>query len=132
MRKIKLVAVLALLSISLFSCSGSGPEATAKQFVTLTSQGDLAEAKKLCTAETASLLAMAEGFMAKEKDKLKEQNKNIAVEVISTEITDDKAKVKYKITGAKDATKEEQEIDLVKIDGDWKVNINKEGMGGAK
>ena len=128
MRQLKLIAITTLLSLSLFSCSGNGPEGVTKKFVKLTSQGEFTEAKELCTEKTASLLSMAEGFAGDKISEMKEKNKDVDVEIVSSEVNDDKATVKYKVTGIENNDNQEKSLDLVKVDGDWKVDINKEGM----
>ena len=59
---------------------------------------------------------------------MKEKNKDVDVEIVSSEVNDDKATVKYKVTGIENNDNQEKSLDLVKVDGDWKVDINKEGM----
>lgn len=127
MKQLKLAAAAVVISFSLFSCSGgNGPEGVTEKFVELTGKGEFGEAKELCTEKTAALLAMAEGFAGDKKEEIKEKNKDIKVEIISSEVKDDKATVKYKVTGGENEGQESQ-LDLVKVDGDWKVDINKEG-----
>lgn len=127
MRYLKTFSLSILLSLTLFSCSESGPEATAEKFITLTNQGEFAEAKKLCTENTAQLLIMAESMLQDDKkNKIKEKNKDLDIEITSTIIDGDKARVKYKIIDA--GVDKEQQLDLVKVKGEWKVNIF---MGGA-
>lgn len=128
MKQLRSIAIAAVLSLSLFSCSGNGPEGVTKEFVKHTSQGEFAEAKELCTEKTASLLSMAEGFAGDKIAEMKEKNKDIDVEIVSSDVKDDKATVKYKVTGGENIDAQEKELDLVKVDGDWKVDINKEGM----
>jgi len=126
--RIKLFSLLAVLSFSLFSCSGNGPEGVAEKFVVLTSQGDFTEAKKYCDESTAAMMNMAETLVAGKKEELKEKNKDIKVDIISSDVKDDKATVKYNIVNG-ETTSEEKQIDLKKIDGEWKVSLNKEGAG---
>jgi len=133
----KVIAVFAFLSMTmLVSCSGNGPEGVAKKFLELTGQGEFGKAKEYCDEKTGQLLGMAESMMPADK-KAEAKKKKVNVEIISSEIKDDKAKVKYKasVEGETPAEKsEEKTLDLVKVDGKWKVTIdkensNKEGMG---
>ena len=135
----KVIALVAFLSMTmLVSCSGNGPEGVAKKFVELTTQGEFGEAKKYCDEKTGQLLGMAESMIPADK-KAEAKKQKVNVEIISSEIKDDTAKVKYRATveGDKAGSENsgEKTLDLVKVDGKWKVTIDKEngdkeGMGG--
>jgi len=122
MRQIKMIALAAVLSFSLYSCSDNEPETTAKNFINLTNQGEFAEAKKLGTEQTASFLSMSENLLGDKKAEMKEKAKDLKIEILSSDIKEDKAKVTYKVIGAN--IDKEQHLDLVKVDGAWKVDIN--------
>ncbi len=124
----KLFSVLAILSLTLFvSCSGGGtPESVAEKFILASSKGDFEEAKKYCDEKTGSMLGMMAGSMS-EKDKEEAKKMDVKFEVVSSDVKEETAVVKYKMT-AKGETSPEQSMDLKKVDGDWKVTINKEGM----
>lgn len=108
----------------------SGPEGVAKNFLELTAKGEFGEAKKYCDEPTAQLLSMAEGLAQEKKEEMKD--KKVTVEIISSEENEEgnTATVKYKqAEGDEDiAGAEEKTLTLKKIDGDWKVSIDKEGM----
>lgn len=129
----KLVAIFAFLSMTmLVSCSGNGPEGVAKKFLELTGKGDFAGAKKYCDEKTGQLLSMADSMLPADK-KAEIAKKKVEIEIISSEEKGDKAKVKYKAKGEGESG-EEKTLDLVKVDGEWKVTIdkengNKEGAG---
>ncbi|NBL63659.1 DUF4878 domain-containing protein [Flavobacterium sp. NST-5] len=130
----KAMMLMAFISfITLTSCSGDNPEAVAEKFLNHVNKAEFEEAKKYCDKKTGELIgmmaSMAGGKTAEMKDK------DIKTEIISSEIKDEKASVKYKIVG-KDAPADskEQSIDLIKEDGKWKVTIDKENAnkeGGA-
>lgn len=128
----KLLGAVAIASMGLLvSCSGNGPEGAAESFVMHTTKGEFAEAKKYSTETTAQLLSMGEAMGGERLSQMREQNKDAKVEIISSEVTKDSlATVKYKVTGV-EGPAEEKSVDLVKRDGEWKVNINKEGGAGA-
>lgn len=116
---------MAFLSMSLLvSCSGNGPEGVAKKFLDHTNKGEFTEAKEYCDEQTAKLLNMAESLGGDAVEELKKQE--VDVEILSSEVSEDgnTAKVRYKSTENGEVT--EKEIDLIKIDGDWKVTMNKE------
>ena len=131
----KAFLILGFLSFSFFvSCSNdSNPEAVAEKFLNHVNKGEFAEAKEYCDEQTASLIGMMESMVAGKKDEMKKLDAK--VEIISSEVTDDKATVKYKTTSTKEPTGTEQTLNLVKVDGKWKVTIDKENAnkeGGAK
>lgn len=131
----KAFLILGFLSFSFFvSCSNdSNPEAVAEKFLNHVNKGEFKEAKEYCDEQTASLIGMMESMAAgAKKDELK--NNDAKVEIISSEVKDDKATVKYKTVGGKAPNAAEQTLNLVKVDGKWKVTIDKENANkeGAK
>lgn len=120
-----------MASLLLVSCSGGGPEGTVKQFVAHTSKGEFEEAKKYGTESTNGLLSMAQQFGGSQAAEMKEKNKDVKVDIISSDVKDSIATVKYKVTGIANPSDEEKELNLVKQNGDWKVDMKKEGMGGG-
>ncbi|MEZ0005233.1 hypothetical protein ABH942_000584 [Flavobacterium sp. 28YEA47A] len=130
----KAFLILGFLSFSFFvSCSNdSNPEAVAEKFLNHVNKGEFKEAKEYCDEQTASLIGMMESMAGAKKDELKKNDAK--VEIISSEVKDDKATVKYKTVGGKAETSAEQTLNLVKVDGKWKVTIDKENANkeGAK
>src|SRR5690606_17615403 len=128
----KVIAVLALASMSLFvACSGNGPEGTAEKFVLHSTKGEFEEAKKYGTESTGRLLSMAEALGGEKIAEMKEKNKDAKVEIISSEVKDTTAVVKYKVTGMEGNDGTERSLNLVKRDNAWKVNMSKENGSGA-
>jgi Domain of unknown function (DUF4878) len=118
----KLSSVMAILSLTLFvSCSGGGsPESVVEKFLGHVYKGEVEEAKKYSDENTASNLSeMAGRITPEKKEELKKMDTKI--EVISSDIQDETAVVKYKTT-SKGETSREQTIILIKVDGDWKVS----------
>lgn len=131
----KAFLILGFLSFSFFvSCSNdSNPEAVAEKFLNHINNGEFAEAKEYCDEPTAQLIGMMESVMGGKKDEMK--NLNAKAEIISSEVNEDKATVKYKTTSTKEPNAVEQSLQLVKVDGKWKVSIDKENAnkeGGMK
>lgn len=122
----KAFLILGFLSFSFFvSCSNdSNPEAVAEKFLNHVNKGEFAEAKEYCDEQTASMIGMLESMAAGKKDELK--NNKEKIEIISSEVVEDKATVKYKSTGGEASTDAEKTLNLVKVDGKWKVTIDKE------
>lgn len=122
---------LMLMSMTmLVSCSGGGPEGVAKKFLELTNKGEFEKAKEYCDEDTAALIGMMENMA---KDKIEEMKDNNAkIVIISSDVNEEegKAKVTYKSIeeDQKEEDVKESQLDLVKVDGDWKVTIDKENM----
>ena len=106
----------ALFAIFLISaCSSSGPQDVAEKFIkAVYTDQDFDAAAEYGTESTAAMLAMAKSF-AKEEDKGK------TFKIINTEIDEDKAVCTYTI----DEDESENKLDLIKVDGDWKVEMKK-------
>ncbi len=122
------VTLTAFLLIGFTACSGgkNSPEGVTKDFLTAMQKVDLEKAKELCAPETASLITMMEtyGKAEMEKAKLEAKDKGVKeIKIISSKIDGDKAKVVYTAGDEKEET-----MDLKKIDGKWKVSVDKEGM----
>ncbi len=74
---------------------------------------------------------MAQQFAGDKLKEMKEKNKDVKVDIVSSEVKDSIATVKYKVSGIEGATADEKKLELVKKDGEWKVDMKKEGMGGG-
>ncbi len=121
----KLFLFLAFMSMSLMvSCSGGGPEGAAKKFLKHTNKGEFEEAKKYCDERTAGLLSMAQSMAG---DRIQEmKDRDIDIDILSSEVNEegDKALVKYQVKEGEQVA--EKELDMVKVDGEWKASMNKE------
>lgn len=109
----KKLVLLFAISVMLLACSSSGPENAAKNFTENLAKGKIEEAKKYCTESTGQLLdfgnSLAGGVDIYPDYKFK---------LVKTEKEDSKATVTYI-----DPEGGEETLELVKIDGHWKVNI---------
>ena len=106
-------------------CGAKGPDAIALDVMQKLSSGqaNLEYLAKNCTENTAISLATSRGDIVKEL-------KGVTFKVINTEIKDDKAVVSIEQTHAD--KKRINKMDLVKVDGVWRVDINEEGGSNAK
>lgn len=124
-----LLLLIAFLSLTLLnSCSEEKePVRVAKKFVELTNKGEFEEAKKYCDESTAALLDVAKKLVKMTKEEIEAKDGDI--EIVSSEINEegDKATVKYKEPGEGEDDMVKH-LDLIKIDGEWKVTIDKENM----
>ena len=99
----------------------------AKKYHPDLNKGDFEKAQKYCDEDTAAILAMAESLGGKAKEEMK--GKDVKINIISSEVNEegDKATVKYTET-TDGETSPEKSVELKKIDGDWKVSMDKESM----
>ena len=109
--------------ILFFSCSPiDSPEKVAVNFLNAFSKKNFSEAKQYCTPETIKLVEVAESLSKLSTAKNDFMNKNY--EVLSQEITGEKAIVKFREKGSNEI----QMMNLEKINGQWLVAISKEDV----
>lgn len=111
-----------LFGIIIASCGNKDntPEVVTQKFITAVNQEKFDEAKKYCDEQTAQMLDML-ASMSKKIEKSTEEVK-VDFKVVKVEKKgDDKAKVFYTVNNEKETS-----LDLKKIDGKWKVSIDKE------
>ncbi len=120
MKKLLSVVIVAIIIVAVSACGNkkNSPEAVAETFLGHLNKKEYAEAKKLGTENTKQMLDMMEsvGSMG-----AKAEAKDVKIENLKCTTEADKAKCTYKAEG-KDET-----IDLVKQDGNWLVDMKKEG-----
>ncbi len=117
---IKSILVNSVLILALFlaGCSsGKAPRSTAQAFLENLVEGKLTEAKKYATEQTSQLLDMVSSMGG-----LEEIDPNSKFIFVDETVDGNKAVVKYR----QKAGGEVETIDLVKIDGIWKVHIQKD------
>ncbi len=107
----------------LAACSENSPKSVAENFLKAMNKMDFDGAKKYGTDETGKMLDMLSGFSKMMPDSAKKESK---AEIISEKIEGDKATVIYKDEGKS----EEQVLNLIKIDNQWKVAMSKDNMNG--
>lgn len=123
MKKIMLVLSVVGL-IGMVSC-GSGKEEyeeVAINFMDALSEYDFQKAGEYATEDTKKLLAFMQMMMDENPEAMKKDQPEDVEFVSSEKKGDDKAIVKFK-----DESGEEQEVTVVKEDGEWKVHMDKEG-----
>jgi hypothetical protein len=126
MKKLLSIGFVLVFSAFMFSCGGGSsdnPGDVAKDFLTALSNQDYDKAKDFGTEETGQILDMIKGMAsmipAEEVEADKADIKTLKMGEV--EIDGDKAVVHYgtdKKTGEK--------LDMVKVDGKWKVAMKKE------
>jgi hypothetical protein len=111
-----------LMICFLFACSGNSPKSVAENFLKAMNKMDFDGAKKYGTEDTNKMLDMLSGFAKMMPDSAKKED--VKMEITSEKIEGDKATYTYKEEG-KDG---DQTINLVKVDGKWKVAMSKDDM----
>lgn len=124
----RIFKAVSLVSIVLFiiSCGGGdSPKSVAEHFLKAMNKMDYETAKKYGSEDTGRLLDMMSGFAKMIPDSAREEK---SFEIKDEKIDGDKATVTYVQSGEVG----EQTLDLVKIDGKWKVAMSKDSMNGEE
>jgi hypothetical protein len=100
-----------VLTLSLAAC-GDSPSSVASEFMNELAKGNVTKAKEHCTPQTATIVDMMVSMNQLPKGKF--------TVVKEEKVSDNQAKVILKNENGKD-----EKVDLVKLDGKWKVAINK-------
>ncbi|MFW5757647.1 MAG: hypothetical protein ACOC4J_00510 [Bacteroidota bacterium] len=110
-------SIFIFLTLTLISCSPEQKaKAVADKFLTHIEKGEFEEASQYATNETGQILTMAESFMEEE---IREQKPHENLECLVEE-DGNTAKCTYQ------AGDETETINLIKVDGEWKVHLTKE------
>ena len=119
-RKLSLLAILAVVAVA---CGGGGPEATVKTFFSLMEEGKVSEASELVMApdEMKAFMSMA---MAEGTKELERKGGIKKMKFLEKNVTGETAELKVEMTYGNGET-DTQDISLVKVDGDWKLSMNK-------
>ncbi len=104
---------IVLVALALSGC-GASPSSTAEKFTVALAKGDIETAKKHCTQSTGSMLEMARSMGAVQTQP------DFEFEASREDVDGNRATVYFK-----DADGNEEKVDLVKIDGQWLVEIRK-------
>jgi len=103
---------VAALTIGLTACGGDSPSSVASDFMNELSKGNVTKAKEQATPQTGAIVDMMVSMNQLPKGKF--------TVVKEEKVSDTQAKVILKGENGK-----EDKVDLVKIDGKWKVAITK-------
>jgi hypothetical protein len=128
MKNAILKSIVLISCIILASCSSNSPESSALNFMKSFSNGDFETAKEYATTDTKSMLSMLESFGGKDQLEDMSLGKNSKFKITNTEINGDSAICTIQVKDA-DGEVEDLPINLVKKDGEWLVDMNKEDMG---
>lgn len=123
----KLHYVLMVVFLLFTSCKRSEkPKDVADHFLSAWSKGDFEEAKNYGTEDSKKLLDMMNNFKLMVEDSTFE--KETKYKITREKIEGDNATVYYKEEG----NSGESHLSLVKIYGEWKVNVSKESINGTE
>jgi hypothetical protein len=118
-----------LMIVSIVSC-GSNEEEKVKdvvtKFRTAVQELKFDEASKYCEENTGKMISSIGEMMAMVPENKKKEIKEEKFEISKVEFNNDTAYVYYWDGKTIDKNEEAEKMDLVKIDGDWKIYINKE------
>ncbi len=123
MNKLSKIGFILIFSLFVAACGGNdNPQQVAKSFFKALSEQDYEKAGEFGTESTKAMLTLVKSFaeMA-DKDAENEMGDLSAIEWGETEIDGDKAVCHYSVPG-----KEDQKVDLKKVDGEWKVDMKKD------
>ena len=125
-----ILAILVIVVLLAVSACGKKPETTARAFLDAVAKHDFAAAKQLATEDSQALLSMAESFVNEMGDQQKTEMQEMEYAITKTEVDGDKAIVTFEQWEvSKPAEKKTNTINLVKVDGDWKVKVEKGNAG---
>lgn len=120
---LKQVATAALV-VWMTACGGSEtPTSVADNFLKALNKMDYETAKKYGSEDTGKLLDMMSGFAKMMPDSAKKEK---SFEIKNEKVDGNKATVTYTESGEEG----EQTLNLVKVDGKWKVAMSKDSMNG--
>jgi major membrane immunogen (membrane-anchored lipoprotein) len=113
--------IMGFLSLVIACNKEDGPEQVAEKFLVHISKAEFKEAKEYCDEKSGGFLDMMAGMVGENKPTEEEAG---TIEIIKSEINEDKAKVTYKNSNEEG----EKTLDLVKVDDKWLVTIDKESQ----
>ncbi len=124
-----ILILLVLATLLIIAGCGQKPQNVADQFLTAMEKNDVETMKALSLEESHKTIEFI--GMIQNDSKIISSHK-----IISTEIVDDVATVKYTVELTEefkeethqDEAPQEETLTLVKVDGTWKVKIDKDGM----
>lgn len=124
MKKCLSMFAMAALAVLCFTGCSKGPEDVAVKFCEAMAEMNLEKASEYANEDTQKILKMLDAMAdAEKKAAEKEKTAGTTFKAVETKIDGDKATVKIERT--KDGKTETDDMDLVKVDGEWKVAMKK-------
>ena len=120
-----IISIIFLLAACGSSAPANDPESVAKAFLERLGRMDFNGAKELATKDGQKMLSMIQGFIAmadeEKKKEMEEEGQAGPPVIVSVDEQGDKAMVVYSM-----GDKKNQPLELLKENGQWKVNFQKE------
>lgn len=110
----------AAMSMLLVACGGGGPDGAVKGWYNAMNAGKHSEAIKYLAPAMAEFAKMDGGKSM--SDEMTHNGTMTKVEIVSSDVRGEGAEIKARIH-FKDGGVEDQDISLVKQDGDWKITL---------
>ncbi len=120
------MAALLALAVTLVSCGGGSPKASAEKWLNGFYHMDYAQAKEVSTEETKKQLESFESMMGMMQQNAKDEAKKIKVDVKDPKVTGDNATVEYTLSNDPSP----KTLKMVKQNGKWMAQWSKMDMGG--
>lgn len=128
MSKLSILLVILVTLIGLSACQPK-PETAANAFFKALENQDFEAAKELSTQEGQQLLSLIQSFAENADEEQLAEMKNTKYKVIETKVEGDSAVVVYEQWDTTNPdSKESHELQMRKIDGDWKVHFVKNDL----
>ena len=120
MKKLILITIMFGFLLSCDTKKSNGPEGNAEKFLVAIGSAEFDEAKKYCTEETKTFIALAESFAGE----IKKGDVEIKIEGLTCEEDGDKATCTYCCNDQG----ENETLKMKKEDGEWLVSISKDDI----
>ena len=121
------VAAMLVLAVTLVSCGGSSPKASAEKFLNGITHMDFNAAKEVSTEATKKQVEAYEGMMGMMQKDGKEEAKKIKVDVKEPKVNGDNATVDYTLSNDPSP----KTLKMIKQNGKWLAEWSKMDMGGG-
>ena len=122
-KSLRYFSIILFSAVVLVSCTKNTPKDVANEWLNDFFHLDYDAAKKLSTEDTKKLLSQVEQLASMVPDSTRRAYKNITITIKSVKVNGDNATVSY--IGS-DNPALEQPLNLIKMDGKWKVIYTKE------
>jgi hypothetical protein len=120
------VAAVLALAVTLVSCGGGSPKASAEKWLNGFYHMDYASAKEVSTDETKKQLESFESMMGMMQQNAKDEAKKIKVDIKDPKVEGDNATVEYTLSNDPSP----KTLKMVKQNGKWLAQWSKMDMGG--
>lgn len=121
MKKILGILAITIMAVCFAGCSKNSPEAVMKGYLKALTNNDYAKAMSYTTLSSEDQAKMVSMFEAFASDEMKAEMRNMSYKIDETVLSEDGESATVKYTLIKGEETQEQEEELVKVDGQWKI-----------